>query len=113
MMKSNYLIKSAAFVLAAVMLICTVASAAGLVVCLAFGAFSDGEGALTRNLNENILSDFAYDVEAYLFDDEEKLKEAFEDTGIQAKITNPDGSYVTYTYDALNQLLLAVYKIES
>ena len=92
MMKGNYLLKSVAFVLAAVMLICTVASAAGLVVCLAFGAFSDGEGALTRNLNDNILSDFAYDVEAYLFDDEEKLKEAFEDTGIQAKITNPDGS---------------------
>ena len=66
MMKSNYLIKSAAFVLAAVMLICTVASAAGLIVCLAFGAYSEGKGALTRDMNDNILSDYAYDVEAYL-----------------------------------------------
>ncbi len=91
-MKSNYLLKSVAFVLAAVMLICTVASATGLVVCLAFGAYSDGKGALTRNLNDNILSDYAYDVEAYLFDDPEKLKEVFEGTGIQAKITKSDGS---------------------
>ena len=92
MMKSNYLIKSAAFVLAAVMLICTVASAAGLIVCLAFGAYSEGKGALTRDMNDNILSDYAYDVEAYLFDDPEKLKKQFEGTGIQAEITNPDGS---------------------
>ena len=92
MMKSNYLIKSAAFVLAAVMLICTVASAAGLIVCLAFSAYSEGKGALTRNMNDNILSDYAYDVEAYLFDDPEGLKEYLKDTGIQAEITNPDGS---------------------
>ena len=92
MMKSNYLLKSLAFVLAAVMLICTVASAAGLVVCLTFGAYSEGKGALTRNLNHNILSDYAYHVEAYLFDDPESLKESFRETGIQAKITNPDGS---------------------
>lgn len=91
-MKKSLILKSCAFVLAAVMLICTVASAAGLVVCLAFGAYSDGKGALTRNLNDNILSDFAYDVEAYLFDDLKSLRQAFEGTGIQAKITNPDGS---------------------
>ncbi len=92
MMKSNYLLKSLAFILAAVMLICTVASAAGLVVCLAFSAYSEGKGALTRNQKDRILADYAYTVENYLFDDPESLKERLEGTGIQAKITNPDGS---------------------
>ncbi len=91
-MKSNKLLKVLAFVLAAVMLICTAASAAGLVVCLVFGAYSEGEGALTRNLSDNILSDYIAHVENLIFDSPESLNKLLKDTGIQAQISAPDGS---------------------
>ncbi len=91
-MKSNMILKAAAFILAMLTLILTVLSGAGLTVCLGTGAYSSGGEVLTRRIKENIMKTYPHQIPDYVTaEDTDKIESILSEEGISAKLTAPSG----------------------